>query len=328
MIGFLLRRLAVLILTLFAASAVVFLALEWLPGDAAQILLGTEVRPDTLAALRAQLGLDRPAGERYLAWIGGLVTGQLGVSQTYGVPVAQLIADRLAVSLPLAGLAFLLSTAIALPFGILAATRHGRLGDVLIMGFAQIGLAIPNFWFGILLILLFAVQLGWVGAGGFPGWEAGLWTGLRALLLPALALALSEAAILSRIVRASMLETLREDYVRTARAKGLSAGRVLVGHALANAMIPIATLMGLQFAFLVAGAVVVENVFFLPGLGRLLLQAIFERDLVLVRDLVLLLSAFVVLISFVVDMAYGAIDPRLRRPQSPSSSGQSSGGGA
>lgn len=313
MIGFLLHRLTVLILTLFAASAVVFLALEWLPGDAAQVLLGTEVRPDTLAALRAQLGLDRPAGERYLAWIIGLASGELGVSQTYGVPVVQLIGERLAVSLPLAGLAFLLSSLIALPFGILAATRHGRVSDLLIMGFAQIGLAIPNFWFGILLILVFAVQLGWVGAGGFPGWEAGLWPGIRALLLPALALALSEAAILSRIVRASMLETLREDYVRTARAKGLSGSRVVLGHALANAMIPIATLMGLQFAFLVAGAVVVENVFFLPGLGRLLLQAIFERDLVLVRDLVLLLSGFVVVISFAVDIAYGVIDPRLRR---------------
>ncbi|NMM45087.1 ABC transporter permease [Rhodospirillaceae bacterium KN72] len=313
MAGFLIRRLTGLVLTLLAASAVVFLALELLPGDAAQILLGTEVRPDTLAAMRAQLGLDRPAALRYAEWIAGLATGDLGVSQVYHVPVWDMVRDRLAVSLPLAVLAFILSTLLALPFGITAAVKRGRLADTLIMGFAQIGLAVPNFWFGILLILLFAVQLGWVSAGGFPGWEGGVGPALGALFLPALALALSEAAILSRMVRASMLETLGEDYVRTARAKGLSGSRIVVGHALGNAMIPIATLMGLQFAFLVAGAVIIENVFYLPGVGRLLLQAIFERDLVLVRNLVLMLSAFVVALSFLVDMAYGAIDPRLRR---------------
>ena len=313
MAGFLIRRLTGLLLTLLAASAVVFLALELLPGDAAQILLGTEVRADTLAAMRAQLGLDRPAILRYVEWIGGLATGDLGVSQVYRVPIWDMVRDRLAVSLPLAVLAFILSTLLALPFGITAAVKRGRLADTLIMGFAQIGLAVPNFWFGILLILLFAVQLGWVSAGGFPGWENGVGPALGALFLPALALALSEAAILSRMVRASMLETLGEDYVRTARAKGLSGSRIVVGHALGNAMIPIATLMGLQFAFLVAGAVIIENVFYLPGIGRLLLQAIFERDLVLVRNLVLMLSAFVVALSFLVDMAYGAIDPRLRR---------------
>ena len=313
MAGFLIRRLTGLLLTLLAASAVVFLALELLPGDAAQILLGTEVRADTLAAMRAQLGLDRPAILRYIEWIGGLATGDLGVSQVYRVPIWDMVRDRLAVSLPLAVLAFILSTLLALPFGITAAVKRGRLADTLIMGFAQIGLAVPNFWFGILLILLFAVQLGWVSAGGFPGWENGVGPALGALFLPALALALSEAAILSRMVRASMLETLGEDYVRTARAKGLSGSRIVVGHALGNAMIPIATLMGLQFAFLVAGAVIIENVFYLPGIGRLLLQAIFERDLVLVRNLVLMLSAFVVALSFLVDMAYGTIDPRLRR---------------
>ena len=313
MAGFLIRRLTGLLLTLLAASAVVFLALELLPGDAAQILLGTEVRADTLAAMRAQLGLDRPAILRYIEWIGGLATGDLGVSQVYRVPIWDMVRDRLAVSLPLAVLAFILSTLLALPFGITAAVKRGRLADTLIMGFAQIGLAVPNFWFGILLILLFAVQLGWVSAGGFPGWENGVGPALGALFLPALALALSEAAILSRMVRASMLETLGEDYVRTARAKGLSGSRIVVGHALGNAMIPIATLMGLQFTFLVAGAVIIENVFYLPGIGRLLLQAIFERDLVLVRNLVLMLSAFVVALSFLVDMAYGTIDPRLRR---------------
>lgn len=313
MVGFLARRLVSLLLTLLAASAVIFCALEFLPGDAAQILLGTEVRPDTLAAIRSQLGLDRPFLVRYVDWVGGMAVGDFGESHRYRVPVWGMIQDRLAISLPLAIMAFAMSTAIALPLGIAAALERGRPLDALVMGFAQLGLAIPNFWFGILLILLFAVKLGWVSAGGFPGWEAGVGPALTALLLPALALALSEAAILSRVVRASMLETLGEDYIRTARAKGLSGRRIVVHHALANSMIPIATLMGLQFAFLVAGAVIVENVFSLPGLGRLLLQSIFERDLIVVRDLVMLLSAFVVALSFFVDIAYGAIDPRLRR---------------
>ncbi len=312
MTGFLARRLVSLLLTLLAASLIVFWVLEFLPGDAAQLLLGTEVRPDTLAAMRAQLGLDRPAGLRYLDWISGLLVGDLGISQVYRIPIWEMVRDRLAISVPLALLAFALTAAIALPFGMAAAIRRGRLVDILLMGFAQIGLAIPNFWFGILLILIFAVQFGWVGAGGFPGWENGIGPALGALVLPALALALSEAAILSRMVRAAMLETLGEDYIRTARAKGMAASRVLFGHALGNAMIPIATLMGLQFAFLIAGAVIVENVFYLPGIGRLLLQAIFERDLILVRDLVLLLSGFVVVLSFLVDIAYGVIDPRLR----------------
>lgn len=314
MVGFLTRRLGSLLLTLLAASLVVFWVLELLPGDAAQLLLGTEVRPDTLAAMRAQLGLDRPAGLRYIEWIGDLAVGDLGISQIYRVPIWDMVRDRLAVSLPLAVLAFSITVAVALPFGVAAALRRGRPIDLLIMGFAQIGLAVPNFWFGILLILLFAVQWGLVSAGGFPGWqEEGLWAGLRALILPAVALAVSEIAILSRMVRTAMLDTLNEDFVRTARAKGLSEARIVFGHTLGNAMIPIATIMGLQFAFLIAGSIIVENVFYLPGIGRLLLQAIFERDLILVRDLVLLLSGFVIVLSFIVDIAYGVIDPRLRR---------------
>jgi peptide/nickel transport system permease protein len=312
MLAYTAHRLLQVVGTLFAASLIVFLALEILPGDAAQILLGTEADSQTLAALRDQLGLDRPALERYGEWIGGLLTGDLGVSHIYGVPVAGMIAERIAVSAPLALLAFGISTVLALPLGIVAATRRGRVGDWAVIGFAQIGLAVPNFWFGILLILLFAVKWGWFASGGFPGWEAGIGPAIKALILPALALALSEAAILARVARSAMLETLGEDYIRTARAKGLSERRVLFGHALRNAMIPVATIMGLQFAFLVMGAVIVENVFYLPGLGRLLLQSIFQRDLIVVRDLVLLLSAFVILVNLVVDFAYAAIDPRPR----------------
>jgi len=310
MLGFFARRILGLILTLFAVSLVVFLVLEVLPGDVAEVMLGTEAREDTLAALRAQLGLDRPAHVRYLAWIGGLVTGDLGVSHTYGAPVAGMMVERLAVTAPLALLAFVLSTLIAVPLGMFAARRRGQAGDYGVMGFAQMGLAIPNFWFAILLILIFAVWLRWLPAGGFPGWEAGPVAALRALILPALALALTEAAILARVTRSAVLECMGEDYVRTARAKGLDWGPVMRGHVLRNAMIPVTTVMGLQFAFLLAGAVIIENVFTLPGLGRLVLQAIFQRDVIVVKDAVLILAGMVVVVNFVVDMLCVAIDPR------------------
>ena len=310
MVSYLARRLGALIATLFAASLVVFVVLEILPGDPALLMLGTEASEDTLAALRRQMGLDRPAVERYVLWIGGLVSGDLGTSHTYGVPVAKLITDRLVVTAPLAGLAVVLSTLVAIPLGLLAAAWHNRAGDYGVMAFSQIGMAIPNFFFGIMLILVFAVGLGWFDAGGFPGWQDGWVGGLRALLLPAIALALPEAAILARVARSAVLETMREDYVRTARAKGLTRPSVLWRHVLRNAMIPIATIVGLQFAFLLAGAIVIENVFTLPGLGRLILQAIHQRDLIVIKDVVVLLAAMVVAVNFVVDVLYAAIDPR------------------
>lgn len=310
MVSYLARRLGALIATLFAASLVVFVVLEILPGDPALLMLGTEASADTLAALRRQMGLDRPAVERYVLWIGGLVSGDLGTSHTYGVPVAKLITDRLVVTAPLAGLAVVLSTLVAIPLGLLAAAWHNRAGDYGVMAFSQIGMAIPNFFFGIMLILVFAVGLGWFDAGGFPGWHDGWAAGLRALLLPAIALALPEAAILARVARSAVLETMREDYVRTARAKGLTRPSVLWRHVLRNAMIPIATIVGLQFAFLLAGAIVIENVFTLPGLGRLILQAIHQRDLIVIKDVVVLLAAMVVAVNFVVDVLYAAIDPR------------------
>ena len=313
MFAFLARRLLVLLATLAVASLAIFLVLEVLPGDPALLILGIEAQDDTLAALRAQMGLDRPAPVRYLAWIGGLLSGTSGVSHTYSVPVFELIGERLAVTAPLAILALLVSTAVAVPLGMYAATRRGRAGDYGVMGFSQVGMAIPNFWFAILAILFFAVFLGWFPAAGFPGWDAGAGVALWALVLPALSLALPEAAILARVTRASVLETLGADYVRTARAKGLDERRVLWRHVLRNALIPMTTILGLQFAFLLAGSIVVENVFALPGLGRLIFQAVSARDLVVVRDVVLLLVAVVVIVNFLVDVAYAAIDPRARR---------------
>jgi peptide/nickel transport system permease protein len=312
MLTFAIRRLVVLVATLFVASAVIFVVLEVLPGDAALLILGTEAQDDTLAALRAQLGLDRPAPVRYLDWLAGLASGRTGVSHTYAVPVAELIGERLAVTLPLAFAAFALSTILAVPLGMLAATRRGRPGDWGVMAFSQLGMAVPNFWFAILLILAFSVGLGWLPAGGFPGWSENPAGSLVALLLPAISLALPEAAILARVTRSAVLETLGADYVRTARAKGLDDRAVLVGHVLRNALIPMTTILGLQFAFLVAGSIVVENVFALPGLGRLVYQAVSQRDVVVVRDVVLLLVALVVAVGFLVDIAYGLIDPRPR----------------
>ncbi len=310
MLTFVIRRALILLATLMVASAAIFVVLEVLPGDPALLILGLEAQDDTLAALRAQMGLDRPPLERYLTWIAGMVVGQTGVSHTYAVPVGELIAARLEVTIPLALLAFVASTVLAVPLGMFAATRRNRPGDSGVMTFSQIGMAIPNFWFGILLILLFAVAFGWFPAAGFPGWQAGLAAGLWALVLPATALALPEAAILARVTRSAVLETLGADYVRTARAKGLAERRVLWRHVLRNALIPMTTILGLQFAFLLAGSIVVENVFALPGLGRLIFQAVSQRDVIVVRDVVMLLVALVVVVNFIVDIVYGLIDPR------------------
>jgi peptide/nickel transport system permease protein len=317
MFAFLLQRLASFGATLAVASLVVFAVLELLPGRPAEVMLGDTATPESIAALEAKLGLDRPAPQRYLTWVGGLLVGDSATSYAYDTPTFELIAERLQVSLPLALLAMALTVAVALAAGVYAASHHRRAGDTGVMLLSQLGLSIPNFWLAILLILLFAVQLQWVGAGGFPGWTedegGGLGAGLAALLLPALSLAAVQAAILARVTRSSVLEALREDYVRTARAKGLSRQQVLWGHVLRNAMIPVLTIMGLQFANLITGAIIVENVFVLPGIGRLVFQAIANRDLVLVRDVVMLLAAIVVLVNFVIDLLYAVVDPRLRR---------------
>jgi peptide/nickel transport system permease protein len=317
MIGYLFQRLASFAATLAVASLVVFAVLELLPGRPAEVMLGDTATPESIAALEARLGLDRPAPLRYLSWVGGLLHGKSATSYAYDTPTFELIAERLQVSLPLALLAMVLTVLVALAAGVYAAAHHRRAGDTGVMLLSQLGLSIPNFWLAILLILLFAVQLQWVGAGGFPGWTGddggGLGAGLAALLLPALSLAAVQAAILARVTRSSVLEALREDYVRTARAKGLSRRQVLWGHVLRNAMIPVLTIMGLQFANLITGAIIVENVFVLPGIGRLVFQAIANRDLVLVRDVVMLLAAVVVLVNFVVDLLYAVVDPRLRR---------------
>ena len=313
---FLLKRIATFLATLAVASVVVFAVLELLPGNAAEVILGDTATPESLAALQAKLGLDRPALVRYGDWVGGLLRGETANSISYDTPTAELIGERLRVTLPLAVLSMVLTVVLALGLGLYAAARHNQLGDLGVMAASQVGIAIPNFWFAILLILLFAVHLQWVSAGGFPGWTedegGGVWEGLQALILPSIALALEQAAILARVTRSAVLEVMREDFVRTARAKGLSRRQALWGHVLRNAMIPVLTVAGLQFANLITGTIVVENVFVLPGIGRLVFQAISNRDLVVVRDVVMLLAGVVVIVNFVVDLLYAVIDPRLR----------------
>ncbi len=309
---FLLKRLATLIATLVGASIVVFLVLEILPGDAALIMMGADAAPEAVKALANKLGLDRPPLERYWLWVSGMLSGDLGDSYAYSSPVSELILERLALTFPLAMIAMALTTVLALSAGIFAAMRHNKFGDVGVMGLTQVGIAIPNFWFAILLILLFSVHLQWFAAGGFPGWEDSLFEGLKALLLPALSLAVVQSAILARITRSAVLDVLREDFVRTARAKGLSQRATVWGHVLRNAMIPVITVMGLQFAELLAGTIVVENVFYLPGLGRLIFQAISNRDLIVVRNCVMLLATMVVVVNFIVDVLYAVIDPRVK----------------
>jgi len=309
---FLSGRLAVLIGSLLAATAIVFLIVQVVPGDPVRYMMGLQADPEAMNVLRHQLGLDVAPLARYAHWILGLIHGDFGMSYTYRIPVARLIADRLQVSLPLALYALLLSAAIAFPLGLIAAAYRGRAGDWALAGIMQIGLALPNFWLGLLLVLLFAVTLHWVSAGGFPGWSAGFWPGVRALTLPAIALAAPQAAILARVLRGSLIETLHEDYIRTARAKGAGEWQVLRRHALPNALIAALTILGMQFSFLLAGAVVIENVFFLPGLGRLVFQAIVQRDLIVVQSVVVILVMAAVLVTFAVDLSYVLVNPRLR----------------
>ena len=311
---YVLGRLLSLVLSLVAASIVIFFVVEVVPGDPAQFMLGLNAQPDTLMALRDQLGLNQPLPLRYLGWVVGMLHGDFGTSYTYRVPVSELLTARLAVSLPLAIYALALTILIAFPAGIIAAARRNSKTDVVVMSTTQLGVAVPNFWFAMLLVLVFAVGLHWFSAGGFPGWDkGGLWLGLRALTLPAIALALPQASILARVMRSALLDTLGEDYIRSARAKGLTRRQTMWRHALRNALIPVLTIVGLQFSFLLAGAIIIENVFFLPGLGRLVFQGITQRDLIVVKSVVMLLVFAVILVNFLVDLSYALIDPRLRR---------------
>jgi peptide/nickel transport system permease protein len=309
---YVLRRVAAFAATLFFVSGLVFTVIRVLPGDPALVIMGTEGSPEVAARLREAMGLNRPIPVQYLDWLSRALTGDLGVSIQYDVPVGALIVSRLPVTLPLTAMAALFMIAAAIPLGLYAATHHRRAGDYAAMVVSQLGIAVPSFWLGLLLILLFSVHLGWARSGGFEGWAGGLWPGVRSLLLPALALGFFQAAVLVRATRSSVLDVLREDYVRTARAKGVREGLVVGKHTLRNAMIPIVTVAGIQLGQLMAGAIVLESVFALPGLGRLALGAITARDLPVVQGVTLFVASSIVMINFAVDLLYAFLDPRIR----------------
>jgi peptide/nickel transport system substrate-binding protein len=313
--AYLAQRVGVLAATLLIATAVVFVIVQIVPGDPVRFMMGLQADPDTVAIMRHQLGIDIAPMQRYWHWVGGLLHADFGLSYTYRIPVGDLIRERIQVSLPLALYALLLSSLLAVPIGLTAAASRGRAGDAVLSGLTQLGLALPNFWLGMLLVMAFAIGLHWVSAGGFPGWEAGFWACLKALTLPAVALAMPQAAILSRVLRGALIETLQRDYIRTARAKGAGEWRVLLRHALPNALIPVLTILGMQFSFLLAGGVIIENVFFLPGLGRLVFQAIEQRDLIVVQSVVVILVFAVVSVSFLIEIAYALVNPQLRAAQ-------------
>ncbi|MDR1828070.1 MAG: ABC transporter permease [Methylobacteriaceae bacterium] len=308
------RRAFSLLLSLIAASVAIFMVVEILPGDPAEIMGGMNATPEQLDTLRHQYGLDVPAVPRYLQWISGVVTGNLGISYSYNVPVLQLVQERLEVSVPLAAMAIAISVLLAFPVGMYTALRNGGWSDALLMGVMQVWVAVPSFLLGLIFIFGFSVSLRLFPGSGFPGWEEGAELGLKALVLPAFVLALPQSAILSRVLRSSLLDVLSEDYIRTARAKGLSRFKTVWSHAIRNSLPPVLTILGLQFSFLVGGAIVVESVFSLPGIGRLMIQALNQRDLVVVESVGLLLVAGVILVSFLVDFIMLAVDPRLRRP--------------
>lgn len=304
------RRVGVFLFSVLVASALVFSVMSILPGDPAQVMLGTQATPESVAALRTELGLDRPIPVQYVDWLTGVVTGDLGVSIFSGQDIAAQIGSRLRITIPLALMAMTMTMILAFPAGVYAAARHRRLGDTVVSVVSQIGLAIPAFWAGLILVSVFAVGRGWFPANGFPGWGS-VTAGLRALFLPALSLAIVQGAIITRYVRSAVLDTMREDYIRTARSKGLTRSAALWRHGLRNAAIPVLTILGLQFAALLAGTVVIESVFVLPGLGSMLLQAITRRDLLLVQGGAFVIVAIILTINLLVDLTYRFIDPRV-----------------
>ena len=312
MFRYVLRRFVSALVSIVLASALVFSAVLAIPGDPAEIILGLNASPQALEALREKLGLNVPALRRYLSWLAGVARGDFGESLNYQKPVGGLIADRLRVSVPLALGGALIATLLAIPLGILAARRRGTAIDPLVTTLAQVGAAIPSFWLGLMLILLFAVNLQWLPAGGYIPWERAPLETLRSLVLPIFALGLGQAAVMTRMTRAAVLDVLSQDFVRTARAKGLAEAQVVRVHVLRNALITIVTILGLSLSNIFIGSIIIEQVFALPGLGRLALTAIGTRDYPLLQGEILVYAGTIVLLSFLVDISYGFLDPRIR----------------
>lgn len=312
MLAYAIRRMLLTVPVMLLVATGVFLLLHLTPGDPVGVMLGSDASESRRLEVRHQLGLDDPLPTQYARWLGRVVRGDLGRSIFLDKPVTIALLERVQPTLLLAILASLVAIALGLPAGVLAAQRRGSWLDLGSMGVAMIGISMPTFWLGLNLILLFAVWLRWLPVAGYQPLSSGLWPSLRYLILPALTLGAAQAALLARMTRSMMLETLNQDYVRTARAKGLVERRVVLHHALRNACIPLLTVVGLTFAVLMGGAVVTEQIFNIPGIGRLLIQAIGRRDFPLVQGAVLVIAAIYVLINLLVDLLYAVVDPRIR----------------
>ncbi|WUJ71076.1 ABC transporter permease [Kribbella soli] len=308
----LIERTGVFLVSLAVSSVLVFAFMAVLPGDPARVALGVNASDQAVAELRQQFGLDRPLPTQYFDWLGGLLHGDLGTSYVSKVAIGPQVFDRLQVTLWLLVAGMIIALVVAVPAGTVMAARHRKLSGLALSAVSQVGVAVPAFLAGILLIVVFAVKLGWLPANGWtpPAQDPGMF--LKQLILPALALGLVQGAVLTRYVRSAVLDVLREDYLRTARAKGLRPFQALWRHGLRNAAVPVVTVLGLQLATLLIGAVVVERVFVIPGLGSLLLDGVSNRDLLLVQDVVMVLVLAVLLVNFIVDLLYVALDPRLR----------------
>jgi peptide/nickel transport system permease protein len=312
MTGFVIRRILSAIPVLFVVSLVTFLIMWLVPGDISAEIAGTDATPEDLQAIRERLGLDRPIWERALSWYGALLQGDLGYSYLLNRSVADAVLERLPVTLSLAGIALVLATAMGMLLGILAAVRHNTILDQGAMVTALVGLSVPDFWFGIVLIILFGVWLGWLPTGGFvPLTEDPLgWA--RSMVLPAFTLALTQMGVIARMTRSAMLDVLGQDYIRTARAKGMKPRTVIFRHGLRNAMIPIVTVIGVLTGVLLSGAVVIETVFSLPGVGRLIIGAIQRRDFPIIQGGLMVTACVFVFVNILVDIAYTWFDPRVR----------------
>ncbi|MET0458752.1 MAG: ABC transporter permease [Ilumatobacteraceae bacterium] len=313
MIFYVLRRFALLLVAIFVTSIVVFLLLRLLPGDLARVIGGTQATPEQIDAIREELGLNRSLVEQYLEWIGGILHGDFGTSALNGETVTSQLGEKLTVSAPLVLASTVLSIVVAVPLGIYAGARHRRADGVALSMVSQLGIAIPSFWAGLILIVVFAVNWNLLPAQGFPreGWDD---TGraVQSLVLPTVTLALAQGAVLLRFVRSATLDVLHQDYIRTARAKGLTRTQALYRHGLRNASIPIISILGVQVASLIAGVVVIERVFNLAGVGSMLVRDIGTRDLEKVQGTVLLIAIIVLIIGFIVDILHSIVDPRLR----------------
>lgn len=309
---FIIRRIIQILPTLLFVLLTVFILMKLIPGDTAAVLLGPEARAEDIAAYRAELGLDQPVVTQFLLYVKRVLTGDFGKSLIYKQDVVSLIFERFPTTLILSLSALCIAFIIGVPLGILSAIKHNSFSDLLITIISLLGISIPIFWFGMMLILLFSLQLGWLPAVGLGSMSNGLWDVISHLILPSFALAILSLGTITRFTRSSMLEVLRQDYIRTANAKGLKKGKVLYRHALRNALVPIITVIGLQLGNLLAGAVLTETVFALPGLGKLMVDGILRRDFLLVQGEVLFIALVYIIVNLLVDILYAVVNPKIR----------------